>query len=98
MRLLPGRRAKNPDGRMPGLRKNERKYTLIFIFTSTVLFAGGMTLAYVVLSRGLLFVLKQSGYGTAALLTLNDYISFVTTLLVVFGAAFELPLLVVLAN
>jgi sec-independent protein translocase protein TatC len=82
----------------PGLRKKERKYTLIFIFTSTVLFAGGMTLAYIVLSRGLLFVLKQSGYGTAALLTLNDYISFVTTLLIVFGAAFELPLLVVMAN
>jgi sec-independent protein translocase protein TatC len=82
----------------PGLRKNERKYTLVFICTSTVLFAGGMSLAYLVLSRGLLFVLRQSGYGTGALLTLNDYISFVTTLLVVFGAAFELPLLIVMAN
>lgn len=82
----------------PGLRKNERRYTLIFIAASTALFAAGVTLAYLVLSRGLLFVLRQSGYGTGALLTLNDYISFVTTLLVVFGAAFELPLLLVLAN
>ncbi|HZC73428.1 MAG TPA: twin-arginine translocase subunit TatC [Jatrophihabitans sp.] len=82
----------------PGLRKNERKYTLVFIFTSTVLFACGMSLAYVVLSKGLRFVLQQAGYGTAALLTLNDYISFVTLMLVVFGAAFELPLLIVLAN
>jgi sec-independent protein translocase protein TatC len=82
----------------PGLRKNERKYTLIFVFASTGLFAGGMALAYIVLSRGLRFVLQQSGYGTGALLTLNDYISFVTTLLLVFGAAFELPLIVVMAN
>jgi sec-independent protein translocase protein TatC len=82
----------------PGLRKNERKYTLIFVGASTALFAGGMALAYVVLSRGLRFVLQQSGYGTGALLTLNDYISFVTTLLLVFGAAFELPLIVVMAN
>lgn len=82
----------------PGLRKNERKYSLIFILASTVLFACGVTLAYVVLSRGLRFVLEQSGYGTGALLTLNDYISFVTMMLVVFGAAFELPLLVVMAN
>jgi sec-independent protein translocase protein TatC len=82
----------------PGLRKNERKYTLIFILASTVLFAAGVALAYVVLSRGLHFLLRQSGYGTGALLTLNDYISFVSTLLVVFGAAFELPLLIVMAN
>lgn len=82
----------------PGLRKNERKYTLIFVVTSTLLFFAGMALAYAVLSRGLTFVLKASGSGTEALLTINDYISFVTLMLVVFGAAFELPLLVVMAN
>lgn len=82
----------------PGLRKNERKYTLIFVVTSTLLFAAGMALAYAVLTRGLTFVLRASGAGTQALLTINDYISFVTLMLVVFGAAFELPLLVVMAN
>ena len=82
----------------PGLRKNERRYTLAFIVTSTVLFAAGMTLAFLVLYKGIEVVLKVSGTGTAALLTINDYISFVTLMLVVFGAAFELPLLVVMAN
>jgi sec-independent protein translocase protein TatC len=82
----------------PGLRKNERRYTIGFIVASTVLFAAGMTLAYVVLSKGLRILLEQSGYGTQAQLTINDYISFVTLMLVVFGAAFELPLLVVMAN
>ena len=82
----------------PGLRKDERKYTLVFIATSTVLFAAGVTLAYVVLSKGLNVLLRASGSGTQALLTVNDYISFVTLMLIVFGAAFELPLLVVMAN
>ncbi|MFN2561241.1 MAG: twin-arginine translocase subunit TatC [Jatrophihabitans sp.] len=82
----------------PGLRKNERKYTLIFVIASTILFAAGMALAYVVLSKGLRILLEQAGNGTQAQLTVSDYISFVTLMLVVFGAAFELPLLVVMAN
>jgi sec-independent protein translocase protein TatC len=82
----------------PGLRSKEKKYTRIFVAASTLLFAAGMSLAYVVLSKGLQVVIEQGGYGTAAQLTINAYISFVTLMLVVFGAAFELPLLVVMAN
>ncbi|MGH8861204.1 MAG: twin-arginine translocase subunit TatC [Jatrophihabitantaceae bacterium] len=82
----------------PGLRKNERKYTIVFIVTSTLLFAAGMTLAYVVLSKGLDILLTQAGEGVQALLTVNDYLSFVTLMLVIFGAAFELPLLIIMAN
>ena len=82
----------------PGLRKNERKYTIAFIVSSTLLFFAGMALAFLILYRGLRFVLEASGNGTAAQLTINDYISFVTLMLVVFGSAFELPLLVVMAN
>lgn len=82
----------------PGLRRNERKYTLIFVVASTVLFAGGMALAYVVLTKGLNIVLRVGGQGTTALLTITAYLSFVTLTLVIFGAAFELPLLIVMAN
>lgn len=82
----------------PGLRKNERKYSIIFIIASTVLFAAGMLLAYVVLSKGLNIVLRVGGQGTTALLTITSYLSFVTLTLVIFGAAFELPLLIVMAN
>ncbi len=82
----------------PGLRANERKYTIGFIISSTVLFVAGMALAFTVLYKGLRVVLEISGAGTAALLTINDYIAFVTLMLVVFGSAFELPLLVVMAN
>lgn len=82
----------------PGLRKNERKYTIAFILLSTVLFLAGVTLAFLVLSKGLSVLVSAAGAGTQALLTVNSYLSFVTLMLVIFGAAFELPLLVVMAN
>ncbi len=82
----------------PGLRKKERRYTIVFVLMSSVLFAAGMALAYLVLAKGLKIVIEQGGNGTAAQLTVSDYISFVTLMMVIFGAAFELPLLVVMAN
>jgi sec-independent protein translocase protein TatC len=82
----------------PGLRKNERKYTIVFIVLSTVLFVAGMSLAYVVLTKGLSILLHTATSQTQAILTVNSYLSFVTLMLVIFGAAFELPLLVVMAN
>jgi sec-independent protein translocase protein TatC len=82
----------------PGLRKKERKYTVIFIVASTVLFVAGMALAYLVLSKGLNILIRQAGDGTQAVLTITQYLSFVTLMLVIFGSAFELPLLVTMAN
>jgi hypothetical protein len=83
---------------LPVLRRNERKYTVIFIVSSTVLFAAGMTMAYLVLTKGLTVLLSAAGTNVQALLTVDRYLSFVTLMLVVFGAAFELPLLVIMAN
>ncbi|MEP6598066.1 MAG: twin-arginine translocase subunit TatC [Actinomycetota bacterium] len=82
----------------PGLRKNERRYSIVFIAASTVLFAAGVGLAYLVLSKGLQILIGTAGAGTSAALTVNSYLSFVTLMLVIFGAAFELPLIVVMAN
>jgi len=82
----------------PGLRKNERRYTIIFILTSTLLFACGVALSFVLLYKALDTLLRLSGSGTVALLTVTDYISFVTLMLIVFGCAFELPLIIVMAN
>ena len=82
----------------PGLRKNERRYTVVFVLASTALFLLGAALAYLVLAKGLQVLIGSSGEGTQALLTANSYLSFVTLMLVVFGAAFELPLLIIMAN
>ncbi len=83
---------------VPGLHKNERRYTRAFIAASTLLFAAGVALAYVVLSKGLRVLVGAAGPGTVALLDVKSYLSFVVLMLVVFGAAFEVPLLVIMAN
>ncbi len=82
----------------PGLRKNERKWTIVFVILSTILFIAGMLLAYVILWKGLSVLIGSAGSGTQAALSVTAYISFVTLMLVIFGASFELPLLIVLLN
>jgi sec-independent protein translocase protein TatC len=82
----------------PGLRKNERRYTLVFVAGSTLLFAAGVCLAYIVLAKGLQVLIGAAGSGAVATLTVNSYLSFVILMLVIFGASFELPLLIVMAN
>ncbi len=82
----------------PGLRRHERRWTAAFVLCSTVLFALGMSLAYFTLYKGLNVLITQAGNGTQAALTVNDYISFVILMLIIFGLSFELPLLVVMLN
>ena len=82
----------------PGLRRNERKYTLIFIAASTILFLIGVVLAYAMLWKGIPLIVKMAGDKTTALVTVTAYVNFVTLTLVIFGASFELPLLVVMLN
>jgi len=82
----------------PGLRKNERRWTIGFVLSSSVLFALGMGLAYLTLYKGLSVLITQAGNGTSAVLTIKDYVSFVILMLVIFGASFELPLLIVMLN
>ncbi|MCW2602087.1 MAG: tatC, partial [Pseudonocardiales bacterium] len=82
----------------PGLHRHERRYAIIFVSAATVLFAGGVSLSYFTLKKGLQVLIGSAGDSVQALLTANSYISFVTLMLLVFGAAFQLPLLVVMLN
>jgi sec-independent protein translocase protein TatC len=82
----------------PGLRRNERRWTIAFVASSTLLFAIGMGLAYFTLYKGLNVLITQAGSGTQAGLDVNSYISFVVLMLVIFGASFELPLLIIMLN
>ncbi len=82
----------------PGLRKNERRWTIGFVVSSSLLFALGMGLAYFTLYKGLNVLVTQAGSGTQAGLDVSNYISFVVLMLVIFGASFELPLLIIMLN
>ena len=82
----------------PGLHRNERRWTLAFLASATLLFAAGATMAYLFLRTALDFLLGFGGNGIKSLLTVTDYLSFVTHLLIVFGASFLFPLVIILLN
>jgi sec-independent protein translocase protein TatC len=81
----------------PGLHKHERRWAYWFAGLAAPLFAAGAVLAYLVVGRGLEFLLSFSG-GAQVQLEITHYFDFVSGLLLVFGLAFEFPLLVVLFN
>jgi sec-independent protein translocase protein TatC len=82
----------------PGLKRNERKWTVVFVSCASVLFAAGMTMAYLILPKALNVLVSFAGPGVTPLFAVKDYLNFVTSMLLIFGVAFELPLLVVILN
>jgi sec-independent protein translocase protein TatC len=83
---------------VPGLHRNERKWTLVFVAIAGPLFLAGVVLGYVVLPKGLAVLIGFTPDQVTNLVDLNDYLSFVIRILLVFGVAFEIPLFVVLLN
>jgi sec-independent protein translocase protein TatC len=82
----------------PGLKRNERRYTVGFVAASTLLFAAGAFLAWFTLRRGLELLLSLAGSEVAFQLTAPDYLGFVISLLIAFGLSLELPLVAVALN
>lgn len=82
----------------PGLHRHEKKYALAFVGTGFPLFLGGAYFAYRVLPTTARVLLDFTPAGTDNLLPLDDLLDLVTRMVVVFGLAFELPLLLVMLN
>lgn len=81
----------------PGLHRHERRYSYIFVAIAAPLFAAGSFLAFFVVSKSLIFFMKMAdGYDLQVDLT--GYFSFVTGVMLLFGAAFEFPLLLFMLN
>lgn len=77
-----------------GLKENERKYIRFFAPFSFVLFMTGSMFGFVVMIPvGMKFLLSFSTGYIVPMITIQNYISFVTTLVVAFGVAFQLPLI-----
>lgn len=83
---------------VPGLHRNERRWTVAFVSVAGPLFMAGVVLGYVVLPKGLKVLLGFTPNQVTNLVELNGYLSFVLRILLVFGVAFEIPLFVVLLN
>lgn len=77
----------------PGLTKKERRFAIPFVASSVILFAGGTAFAFMVLPRGLGFLLSFGGESLIPFLTAEKYLNFLVFLILGFGLSFEFPLL-----
>jgi sec-independent protein translocase protein TatC len=83
---------------LPGLHRNERRWTMIFVAIAGPLFAAGVAIGYYVLPKGLEVLISFTPAGLANFNDFNDFFSFTVRMLLVFGIAFEIPFFVVLLN
>ncbi|MBR1439397.1 MAG: twin-arginine translocase subunit TatC [Synergistaceae bacterium] len=78
----------------PGLKGNERKYLLRGLIIGAGLFMLGVVFAYcVIIPSALHFLTGISVSNVKPMYTLNNYMSFIWTFLVLFGLAFQVPML-----
>lgn len=82
----------------PGLHRHEKKYARGFVAAGAPLFIGGAYLAYIILPTAAKALLDFSPEGTGNLIPLDNFLDIVTRLVIVFGLAFELPLVLVMLN
>ena len=82
----------------PGLYKREKKWAYLFTGTAVPLFLAGAVLAYLVMSRGLHYLLGLTPGNVAALPSFDTYLGYFTGMVVGFGIVFELPLVIVMLN
>lgn len=82
----------------PGLHKNEKRYTLGFVGAGVPLFFAGALLAYEILPQTARIMIGFVPEDATNLLPLDDFLDLIVRLVIVFGMAFELPLVLVLLN
>ena len=80
----------------PGLLPAERRFALPVILSSLVLFAGGAYLAYFLMPVWLNLLSSIIGSNAVYFPDLNQYLSFLTLVIVAFAVTFELPVVIVL--
>lgn len=79
---------------VPGLLEREVKVALPVVVAATLFFAGGGAFCFfVVLPAGIKFLLTFGSAKLQPLITVDKYVSFVSFMVIAFGAVFELPVL-----
>ena len=82
----------------PGLHKNEKKYSLAFVAAGVPLFAAGAELCYLIFPTIMKVLFGFTPKGVSNNLPLETFIGFFMRMVLVFGASFEIPLIVVALN
>lgn len=82
----------------PGLKKNERRYSVAFIASSVPLFLIGTYIAWVSLPNFVIVLLGFTPEGSSNVINASEYVLFAIRVLFIFGAAFVMPVVLVLLN
>ncbi len=83
----------------PALYQNEKRLVMPLVFSSVVLFFGGMAFAYfLVFPVVFKFLAGVTPLGVSMATDIDKYLSFVLGMFVAFGTTFEVPVVVVLLN
>lgn len=80
----------------PGLKRSERTIIVFCLFTSTILFGGGVWMAYAATLDIAFRILQQVNAWMGVkveILTLDKHVEIVIKTIIAFGLAFQLPLL-----
>jgi len=79
----------------PGLHRNEKRYAIPFVVASVLLFTLGAVVAYLVLAPGLKFLAHVGGGNLQNTYSPGKYLTLFILMVLVFGTAFEFPVLLV---
>lgn len=82
----------------PGLHKNEKRYAYAFAVVGAPLFLSGGYLAYAILPQTAEIMLGFSPDDVQNQIGLDSYLDLLVRMVIVFGLAFELPLLLIALN
>lgn len=83
----------------PALLEKERRYVVPGLWVGFLLFLTGLAMAYfVVLPLGLEFLLNFQAGSLEPIITVDEYLSFATRMLLAFGLIFEMPVVLVLLS
>ena len=83
---------------VPGLLAKEKRWAVIFIAAASPLFCAGVAVGYIVMPKGISVLLGFTEGGVTNLQDINQFLSFLMRVMLVFGVAFLIPLIVLMLN
>lgn len=82
----------------PGLKSRERRFTIGFVFSSVPLFLTGAYIAWTSLPTFVVVLIGFTPEGSSNVINASEYILFTIRIVLVFGLAFVMPVVLVLLN
>lgn len=79
----------------PGLHRRERRYVLPFTLASSIFFLLGCASAYMIFPHAIRWLIGVGGSQLHTIISPTSYLSIITLLMILFGLAYEFPIVLV---